>query len=137
MAAITKDATRVGMDAASGMYAAQISGKLAGEALAKGDAVYIKASDGRVYKAIAAADNEAARCCGLVPDAAAIGEAVSIYGAPSIWDYATGMTPGAPVYLSQAVAGGLDTAQTAVHPQALAQSIDANRIRVVTDYPLW
>lgn len=130
MAAITKDATRVGMDAASGMFAGQVSGKIAGEAIAKGDACYIKGSDGKVYKAINTAANEAANVIGLAADAAEAGEAVTCYSAPSIWDYANGtLTPGALIYLG-AVAGGLDTAAGTGHPGALAHAIDQYRIRI-------
>jgi hypothetical protein len=130
MADITKDTTRVGMDAATGMYSGQISGKLAGEAIAKGDACCIK-SDGKVWKADASAADELARFVGLAPDAAAVNEAVSVYSAPSVWDYAAGtLTPGAPIYLS-ATAGALADAAGTGHPTPVAQAIDAYRIRLV------
>ena len=138
MAEITIDTTRVGMDPVTGMYAAQISKLIAGEAIAKGQACYIKGSDGKAYKASAAADTEAAKVVGLAPDAAEAGEPVSLYAAPSIWDYSTGMTPGTPLYLSQTAAGGFATTQTLVHPSvAFAQVIDANRIRIVRNDSLW
>lgn len=130
MAAITKSAN-VSMDTVSGSKAGTISGKLAGEAIAKGDACYIKAADGKIWKAINTAANEAANVAGLAADSAAVGEAVTLYSAPSIWEYSDGLlTPGALVYLG-AVAGGLDTAAGTGHPTPVAHAIDSQRIRVV------
>ena len=128
MAAITKSVD-VSMDAASGMYCSTISGKLAGEAIAKGDACYIKGSDGKIYKSINTAANEAAGVHGLAFAGAAINEAVTLYSAGSIWEYSTGLTPGAAVYLG-AVAGGLDTAAGTGHPTPVGHAYDAQRIRV-------
>src|SRR5262245_21591538 len=129
MAAITKSAN-VSMDTVSGSKAGTVSGKIAGEAIAKGDACYIKASDGKIYKAINTAANEAANVAGLAADAAAINEAVTLYSAPSIWEYSDGnLTPGALVYLG-GVAGGLDTAAGTGHPTPVAHALDSQRIRV-------
>lgn len=132
MAAITKSAN-VNMDTDSGMRAAHIGHLLAGEAIAKGDACYIKGSDGKVYKAIGTAANEAANVVGLAPDAAAAGEAVSVYGAFSIWEYSTGMTPGTAVYLGL-VAGGLDTVAQLGHPTPVGHVVDAQRIRIIVAF---
>lgn len=97
-----------------------ITGLLAGEAIAAGDAVYLKGSDGRIYKASGAAANEAARVLGFAAAAADAGEAVSVIRAFSgaIMGYKAmiGATPapaGTRFYLSGTVAGGLaDTAST-------------------------
>jgi len=130
MAAVTRSAL-VSMDTVSGSKAATVSGKLAGEAIAKGDACYIKGSDGKIYKAINTAVNEAANFVGLAAASAAINEAVSVYGPHSIWEYADGtLTPGILIYLG-AVAGGLDTAAGTGHPTPVAHAIDASRIRVI------
>lgn len=131
MAAITKSAD-VSMDDASGMYVSTISGKIAGEAIAKGDACYIKGADGKIYRSINTAANEAANVHGLAFAAAAAGEAVTLYGAGAIWEYSTGMTPGAAVFLG-AVAGGLDTAAGTGHPAPVGHVVDAQRIRITVN----
>lgn len=130
MAAVTRSAN-VSMDTVSGSKAGTISGKLAGEAIAKGDACYIKGSDGKIYKAINTALNEAANFYGLAADKADANEAVTLYSAPSIWEYSDGLlTPGAVLYLG-AVAGGLDTAAGTGHPTPVAHAVDTQRIRVI------
>lgn len=128
MAAITKSAN-ISMDTVSGMKPSTISGKVAGEAIAKGDACYIKGSDGKIYRSIGTAANEAANVHGLAADASAAGEAVTLYGAGGIWEYSTGLTPGAAVYLGL-VAGGLDTAAQVGHPTPVGHVVDAQRIRI-------
>ena len=129
MAAITKGAN-VNMDTDSGMRAGHIGYLLAGEAIAKGDACYIKGSDGKVYKSIGTAANEAAMVHGLAPDAAAAGEAVSLYSAPSIWEYGAALTPGTAVFLGL-VAGQFDTAAQVGHPAPVGHVVDAARIRII------
>ena len=129
MAAITKS-VNISMDTNSGMRAGTISGKVAGEAIAKGDACYIKGSDGKIYRSIGTAANEAAMVHGLAADAAAANEAVTLYGAPSIWEYSTGLTPGTAVFLGL-VAGGLDTAAQIGHPAPVGHVVDAQRIRII------
>jgi hypothetical protein len=130
MAAVTKSAN-IAMDTVSGSKAGTISGKVAGEAIAKGDACYIKGSDGKIYKSINTAVNEAANVMGFAADGAAINEAVTLYSAPSIWEYSDALlTPGALLYLG-AVAGGLDTAPGTGHPTPVAHAVDTQRLRVV------
>lgn len=129
MAAITKSAN-VSLDTDSGMRAGHVGFLLAGEAIAKGDMCYIKGADGKVYRSINTAANEAAMCHGLAPDAAAAGEAVSLYSSPAIWEYSTGLTPGVAVFLG-AVAGGLDTAAGTGHPLPVGHVVDAQRIRII------
>lgn len=131
MAAVTRSAN-VSMDTVSGSKAGTISGKIAGAAIAKGDACYIKGSDGKIYPAIGTAANEAANVFGFAADAAALNEAVTLYSAPSIWEYSDGLlTPGALLYLGL-VAGQLDTAVQLGHPGGpVAHAIDSQRIRVI------
>lgn len=93
------------------------AGLLAGEDLVAGDVVYIKASDGKLWKATGAAANEAARVVGMIQVAAKAGEAVTYWEAvrfaygPKI--SGTPVNPGVPLYLSGTVAGGLaDAAST-------------------------
>jgi hypothetical protein len=54
------------------------TGLLAGEAIAAGDACYIK-SDGKIWLATGAAANAAARVVGVAAQAAAVGEAVTLF----------------------------------------------------------
>lgn len=88
------------------------AGLLAGEAIAAGDAVYIKASDNKLYKATGAAVNEAARVVGFAFTAADSGEPLT-YGWDLLFRYGATLSPGTPVYLSGAVAGAIaDAAST-------------------------
>lgn len=97
---------------------ARIPGHVAGEALEAGDVVYIKASDGRLWKATAAGANEAARAVGLAGEQASAGQAVTLLRNISV-GYSTGLTPGAPVFLSPSVAGNLDDATSANAPRPI------------------
>src|SRR4051812_47797912 len=86
----------------------QLAGNFrAGEALAAGDACYIK-SDGLVWKSTGAAANAAAKVRGFAAEACAVGEAVTLFFDVNFW-YTSGATPGIDVYLSGTTAGGLDT----------------------------
>jgi hypothetical protein len=95
----------------------KISGLYAGEAIAGGDACYIKASDGKVYKATGAAADEKARVAGFAAMAASAGDAVTLYHSvmfaygPNV--SGTKSSPGAPLYLSGTTAGNVaDAAST-------------------------
>lgn len=105
------------------------SGLKAGEAIAAGDACYIKGSDGKVYLATGAAANAAALVDGFAAAAAALGEAVTLLTDVE-FHYASGATPGTRYYLSGTTAGGLDTSTSTGGTVAIAKSIDATRIRV-------
>jgi hypothetical protein len=104
-----------------------ISGLLAGEAIAAGDACYINA-DGKVYKSTGAAANAAAKVDGFAAREAGIGEAVTL-----VFDvnfrYGSGMTPGARIYLA-ATAGLIDNAATTGGTAPIGFCVDATRIRV-------
>ena len=106
-----------------------ISGALAGETIAAGDALYLNA-DGRLYKASGAAANANARVVGFAPKAAYAGEAVTAYRNVR-FQYGSGMTPGTRLYLSGTVAGGLaDAASTGgTTPLAIVLS-DGKRIQI-------
>lgn len=99
----------------------------AGEAIAAGDAVYIK-SDGLVWKATGTANNAAAQVDGFAPAAAAAGEAVTIVTDVD-FHYGAGLTPGARYFLS-ATAGALETVATTGGLIAIATALTATRIRV-------
>ena len=104
-----------------------ISGLLAGEAIAAGDACYIK-SDGKVWKSTGTADNAAAKVHGFAAKASAVNEAVTL-----VFDvnfrYGAGLTPGAPVFLAT-TAGTLEDAATTGGKEAIGFCVDATRIRV-------
>jgi len=102
---------------------------IAGEALAAGDACYIKASDGLVYRSTGAAANAAAKVRGFAPTAINSGEPVSLIFNVSM-NYGSGLTPGADYYLSGSTAGGLDTATSTGGTAPIAFAIDATRIYV-------
>lgn len=107
------EVTRTGNPSVASPHTAasdQCAGLLAGENLVAGDLVYIKASDGRLWKATGAAANEAARVVGMVQVGAKTGEAVTFwrnvrfgYG-PKVASVA--VVPGTPLFLSGTVAGG-------------------------------
>lgn len=93
-------------------YNAQHAGHTAGEALSAGHVVYLK-NDGKLWKASGAAANAAARVRGIVlADYPANAENVTLWN-DIVVAYGSGLTPGADVYLSGTVAGGLaDAAST-------------------------
>lgn len=106
------------------------SGLTAGEAIAAGDACYIK-SDGKVWKATGASANAAAKVDGFAAMAAALGEAVTLF-TDVTFRYGAGLTPGARYYLSGATAGALADAASTGGTAPVAFAIDATRIRVLS-----
>jgi hypothetical protein len=131
MAEITRAAT-ASVDASTAMFAAQISGKLAGEALVIGPG-YIKVSDGKVYQSDGSANDAAAKVHGFVPHACAAGEPVTLYGPGTRFGYGSSLAIG-PLYLG-ATAGSLDTAATTGGLVPIALSIDGKDIVVVALVP--
>ncbi len=104
-----------------------ISGLVAGEAIPAGSLVYIK-SDGKVWLADGSAADAEAAVAGMVLQAAALGEACSIYFDVNV-RYGAGMTPGAKLYLS-ATEGLIDDAATTGGTAPIGFVIDATRIRI-------
>ena len=104
-----------------------ISGLLAGEAIAAGDACYIK-SDGKVWLSDGSAADALAKVDGFAAKAAAVGEAVTL-----VFDvnfrYGAGMTPGARIYLSVNPGAIADAASTG-GSAPIGFVVDATRIRV-------
>ncbi len=127
MAAVAKSGTP-SMSSLLNPANTQLSGLLAGEAIAAFDACYIN-SDGKVYKATGAAANAAAKVRGYAPIAAAAGESVTL-----VWDvrvrYGSGMTPGAQLYLSGTTAGGLDDAASTGGTAPIGYVVDATRVHL-------
>lgn len=129
MALVTRDAA-ASMDVSTGMFAPQISGNLiAGEDLDAVSPCYIKNSDGKVYMSNGTAANEAAGFDGFVPRAAKAGQPVTLFGVGARFRYASGLTPGAKLYIG-ATAGRLDTAATTGDAVGVARAINATDIRV-------
>lgn len=104
------------------------SGLKAGEAIAAGDACYIKAADSLVWRSNGTAATEPSKCHGFAAKAAAAGEAVTLYADVDM-HYGAALTPGASYYVG-ATAGRLDTAATVGGLLPVAHAIDATRIRV-------
>jgi hypothetical protein len=105
----------------------KISGPVAGEAIAKGDWVYMK-SDGKWWIATGAAANAAAKAKGMAMAAASANEAVSVAGPGWRWQYATGLTIGAQYFLG--TAGLLADAATTGGDTVLAYAVSATDIVV-------
>jgi hypothetical protein len=104
-----------------------ISGLLAGEAIAAGDACYIK-SDGKIWKSTGAAANAAAKVDGFAMVAAPVGEAITLVFDVNMY-YGAAMTPGARIYLS-ATAGAIADAATTGGTAPIGFVVDATRVRV-------
>lgn len=107
---------------------AQIPGLLAGEAIAAGDACYVK-SDGLVWKSIGTSANAAARVDGFAAEAAASGEACTLLFDMN-FHYGAGQTPGARYYVNQTTAGALQDSASTGGTEAVAFAVDATRIHV-------
>jgi hypothetical protein len=107
----------------------QIAGLLAGEALAAGDACYIK-SDGKVWRSTGAAANAAAKVDGFAAQQTPVGEAVTLFSGVT-FRYGAGLTPGARYYLSGATAGALADAASTGGTTPVGFAVDATRIRLL------
>lgn len=103
----------------------------AGEALAAGDACYIKPADGAVYRSLgaAAAGSDSAQVHGFTPRSAKAGDAVSLYLNVN-FRYGASLTPGKRLYLSDQTPGALADAPTVGGTGTVGFTIDASRIRV-------
>jgi hypothetical protein len=135
MTLVTK-ATDASIDAASALYAPQISGQTAGEALDAFAPCYIKQSDGLIYMSNATNADEAAGLDGFTARAYAVGDSnVTLFGRGLKMRYATGMTPGAMLYIG-ATAGRLNDAVTTGDGAGVARVVSATVIRVIRDIPL-
>lgn len=122
------------IDVVTGTKAPHIAGDfLAGEDLHAFAFCYIK-SDGKVYLTDATALGEAARLAGVTPKAVKAGQIVELLGLGTRMRYAaSGLTPGAPLYLATTAvgAGKLDTAATTGDPAGKLQALTDTDIRIV------
>lgn len=105
-----------------------ISGLLAGEAIAAGDACYIK-SDGKIWRSTGAAVNAAAEVHGFAAQSASTGKPVTLLFDVN-FNYGSGMTPGTKFYLSAATLGGLADAATMGGTKPVVFAVDATRLHV-------
>lgn len=107
----------------------QINGLKAGAAIAAGQFVYIRDSDGRVLPATGAAADEAARARGVVLQAAVAEDGVTIlHGVVVRWG--AGLAEGVPLFLSGTNAGELADAASVGGTTPIAFAVDATRIYV-------
>lgn len=130
MALVTRDPNGCYMDGSTGMFAAQITGCIAGENINAVSPCYVKAADGKAYNSNGTAANEAAKFDGFCPRGAVAGQAVTLFSLGARFHYtaAGGLTPGADLFVA-ATAGGLDTAATIGGVRAIARAIDDTDIR--------
>lgn len=131
--ALLARAADASVDASTAMFAEQVSGLVAGEAIDKCAACYI-AADGKVYQSNGTAANAAAKVDGFSAQAATAGQGVTLFGRGTRMRYGTGLTIGALYHLA-ATAGRLDTAATTGGTVALAKAISATDIRIVNIVP--
>jgi len=108
----------------------KITGLLAGEALTAGDACYIRASDGRVMRSSGAAAGVAAKVRGFASEACSAGQAVTLFHDVKI-RYGTALTPGADLFLSGTVVGGLADAASIGGTGAVGFVVSATLIHVM------
>lgn len=128
MALVTRAAT-ASMDASTGMFAPQITGLMAGEAIDVAAPCYIKSSDGLVYMSNGTAANEAAEFIGFSSAARLITQPVTLYAVGARFSYGTGLVPGDKYFIA-ATAGRLDTVATTGDAVGVAQAITTTDIRV-------
>lgn len=117
------------VDASTAMVAGQVSGLIAGEDIAILDVCYLK-SDGKVWRATAAAANAAAVPLGIAPRAAKSGQPITVYGISTVAKYSDALlTPGAKLYIGE-TAGRLSSIATTGDAVGIAQAIDDSNIRI-------
>jgi hypothetical protein len=134
MALVTPN-SNITVETRSAQHANQIPaslGLVAGEDLLAAAPCYIKAADNKVYQSNGTAANEAAETDGFTGKSYKAGQPVTLWGRGAIFEYSTGMTPGAPLFIA-ATAGRLDTAATTGDAVGVARTISATHIRVTRD----
>jgi hypothetical protein len=126
--------TNITVETVSAAHANQIPASIglrAGEPLLAAAPCRI-AADGLVYMTDATAADALARVSGFTGKAYTIGEPVTLWGRGVLFEYATGMTPGATLFAA-ATAGRLDDAATVGDAVGVAQVVTATHIRVTRD----
>src|SRR4051794_24805803 len=90
----------------------KLSGMKTGEAIAAGDACYIKKADGKIYRSTGAAVADAAYVDGWASQAVDANESITLLHGVRI-RYGANLVPGTNYFLSGTVAGGIaDAAST-------------------------
>jgi hypothetical protein len=104
---------------------------IAGEAIAAGDACYIKASDGKAYRCDGTTLNAAAaKCDGFAAMAAAINKPVTLYR-DVVFAYGASLVPGAKYYVAASPnQGQLDTSPTTGGTAHVATAVNDKEILV-------
>lgn len=128
MALVTRDAN-VSVDTSTAQFAPHIADLIAGADIDIAAPCYILASDGKAYMSNGTAATEPAKCYGFSARAAKLGQPVSLYGLGTRFRYATGLTPGANLFVG-ATAGRLDTAATTGDAVGVAFAVTATDIIV-------
>lgn len=108
----------------------KLTGLLAGEALGAGDACYINATDGRVYRSNGTAANAAAKVHGWAAMAAAINDGITLFNDVNI-RYGAGLVPGTLYFVSGTVPGGIADVSTIGGSASVAFAVDATRIHAM------
>jgi len=119
----------VTIEGISAAYVTQIPASIglrAGAALDAGAPCRV-AADGLVYMTDATAADALARVMGWTGKAYTIGEPVTLHGAGAIFEYGTGLTPGATLFAG-ATAGRLDDAATVGDAVGVAKVVTATHI---------
>jgi hypothetical protein len=111
-----------------------ITGLKAGENIAAGDACYIKASDGLIYRSTGAAATAPAQVDGWAAENVTTGEAITLFRGVNLNYSAGGLTPGTSYYVSGTNAGGIADAPSTGGTAVVARAIDASRLFVKTSY---
>jgi len=129
MALITRRAS-VTIEPTSAARVAPIPASLgitAGEALDGGAPCFIH-TDGKAYMSNATAADASAAVSGWAPQAYAAGQPVTLFPAGVLFEYGTGLTPGAILYVG-ATKGRLDGAATTGDSVGVARCVSATHIR--------
>ncbi len=128
MGEITKLGTP-SVSSALALAANRISGVLAGEDIAAGDACHID-GDGKVRRSLGATADQAADVRGFAATEAKGGEAVSLAFDVTM-RYGEDLPPSEGLYLSETVPGGLADSPSPGGPKPVAFVVDATRIHVL------
>lgn len=130
MALITKSSFNGSpLDMTTGVNAVKDGPYVAGEALDAAAPCYIK-SDGKVWMSNGTGANAAGAVHGWTAEAVAVGDPVTLFGLGVVFDYATGLTPGAILYTG-ATAGRLDGSATTGDTTGIAVAVSATKIKTI------
>lgn len=124
-------ASDASLDIKSAQHVPFISALVAGEDLDAVAPCYIK-SDGKVYMSIStqATISGVADFIGFTPDTVTSGMPVTLFGQGARFNYSTGMTPGAYLWIA-ATKGKLDTTKVAANDTPTALAISATDVVVL------